>query len=305
MPADRPVIVTVPGKINLALGVGARRADGYHDLVTLFQAVSLYDRVTAEAAPAGEIGLVMAGVDVAALGPPEDNLAVRAARLLASRRAPGAGVQLTVLKGIPVAGGMGGGSADAAGALLACERLWHLAPDRAGLLGLAAELGSDVPFLTLGGTAVGRGRGEDLSPVPTTGEWSWVLVTSAEGLSTPRVFARFDELTPNPPAPGLPAGLLDALAGGDPYALGPLLRNDLAAAALDLRPDLAATLQAGRDRGAVAGIVSGSGPTCAFLAADAADAGRLAEELRRDGIGRSVHVVSGPARIGFRHEGRG
>ena len=304
---ERTVRVRVPGKINLALCVGPRRPDGFHDLATVFQSVSLFDELTASsvAGPAVTVEVHGAGADL--VGPPADNLAVRAASLLAATYAPGAGAHLRIDKGIPVAGGMAGGSADAAAALLACDRLWGLDVGTDALLALAARLGSDVPFTVLGGTALAHGRGERLTPVTVDHEFHWVLVTSGQGLSTPAVFRRFDELHPpaTVPAPGVPDGLLDALAAGDPYALASTLRNDLAEPALDLRPDLAATLATGVELGALGGLLSGSGPTCAFLAADRAHAKQLAQALRERGTGRDVHVVRAPASIGFDHAGRG
>lgn len=307
--ASRPgsVRVRVPGKINLALCVGPRRDDGFHDLATVFQSVSLADELTAAPAPAGVVTVVVHGPGADLVGAPEDNLAVRAARLLAATYAPQAGAHLEIAKGIPVAGGMAGGSADAAAALLACDRLWGLGLSTEALLDLAATLGSDVPFTLLGGTAVGHGRGERLAPVEVDHTFHWVLVTSPDGLSTPAVFRRFDELHPpdTVPAPVVPDGLLAALAAGDPVALGAALRNDLAAPALELRPDLADVLAAGTSAGAVGAMVSGSGPTCAFLARDAAHATGVAATLQDRLPGRTVYVVVAPASIGFPHAGRG
>lgn len=301
------VRVRVPGKINLALCVGPRRADGFHDLATVFQSVSLFDELTAAPAPAGVVTVTVTGPGADLVGAPEDNLAVRAARLLAATYAPQRGAHLAIAKGIPVAGGMAGGSADAAAALLACDRLWGLGLPLDALLELGAALGSDVPFTVLGGTAVGHGRGERLGSVRVDHVFHWVLVTSGEGLSTPAVFRGFDALHPplTVPAPAVPDGLLAALAAGDPVALGATLRNDLAEPAVQLRPDLAATLAAGRRAGAVAGMVSGSGPTCAFLARDAAHAGVVAAGLRAGLPGRDIHLVTAPASIGFPHGGRG
>lgn len=305
-PGD-PVRVRVPGKINLALCVGPRREDGFHDLATVFQSVSLFDELTATAAPAGVVTVTVEGPGADLVGAPEDNLAVRAARLLVETYAPRRGVDLAIAKGIPVAGGMAGGSADAAAALLACDRLWGLGLPREALLELGAVLGSDVPFTLLGGTAVGHGRGERLAGVRVDHVFHWVLVTSGEGLSTPAVFRRFDRLHPpaSVPAPVVPDGLLAALAAGDPVALARTLRNDLAEPALELRPDLAATLAAGEEAGAVGRMVSGSGPTCAFLARDAVHATVLATALRVGLPGRDIHVVTAPASIGFPHAGRG
>ena len=304
---DPTVRIRVPGKINLALCVGPRRPDGFHDLATVFQSVSLYDELVAVPAPVGTVTIQVEGKDADLVGAPEDNLAVRAARLLAETYAPGVGAHLRLVKGIPVAGGMAGGSADAAAALLACTRLWGLQVEQRALLDLAAMLGSDVPFTVLGGTAVAYGRGELLTPVPVDHTFAWVLVTSADGLSTPAVFRRFDELHPpmSVPEPQVPAGLLAALSAGDPVALAATLRNDLAEPALDLRPDLAATLEQGRAAGALGGLLSGSGPTCAFLAADAQHAARLGAALDDGRTGRAVHVVRAPASIGFGRAGRG
>lgn len=305
--AARAVRVRVPGKINLALCVGPRRPDGFHDLATVFQAVSLADELTATPAPDGVVTVEVHGPGCDEVGPAEDNLAVRAARGLAATYAPGAGAHLRIDKGIPVAGGMAGGSADAAAALLACDRLWGLDLGTDALLELGAHLGSDVPFTLLGGTAIGHGRGERLRPVAVGHVFHWVLVTSGVGLSTPAVFRRFDELHPpqTVAAPQVPAGLLDALAAGDAVALAAALRNDLTEPALDLRPDLAETLATGADLGALGGLLSGSGPTCAFLAADAEDAEALARALRGRGVGQDIHVVRAPASIGFPHAGRG
>ena len=313
------VRVRVPGKINLALCVGPRRPDGFHDLATVFQSVSLADELRAIKAPAGVVTVAVHGRGADLVGAPEDNLAVRAARLLAETYAPQRGAHLEITKGIPVAGGMAGGSADAAAALLACDRLWGLGLPSEALLELAALLGSDVPFTLLGGTAIGHGRGERLTPVRVDHTFHWVLVTSPDGLSTPAVFRRFDELHPpeTVPAPAVPEGLLAALVEGDPVALGAALRNDLAEPAVALRPELAVILAAGTEAGAVGRMVSGSGPTCAFLARDAAQAAGIAAELRDRSAGqdrrpgpdvhpaRDVYVVRAPASVGFLHAGRG
>lgn len=307
VPGERTVRVRVPGKINLALCVGPRRPDGFHDLATVFQSVSLFDELTASPAPAATITVEVHGVGAELVGPSEDNLAVRAAALLAATYVPHAGAHLRIDKGIPVAGGMAGGSADAAAALLACDRLWGLDVGTDALLELAAQLGSDVPFTVLGGTAVGHGRGERLEPVEVGHTFHWVLVTSGQGLSTPAVFRRFDELHPpqTVPEPRVPDGLLEALAAGDPYALASTVRNDLAEPALDLRPDLADTLATGAELSALAALLSGSGPTCAFLAADEAHARQLAVAFTERAVGRDVHVVTAPASIGVAHAGRG
>ncbi|NLT29401.1 MAG: 4-(cytidine 5'-diphospho)-2-C-methyl-D-erythritol kinase [Propionibacterium sp.] len=291
---DSAVIrVRVPAKLNVALHVGPLDDNGYHPLNTVFQAVSLYDEITATALPDGDVQVRTA--DAEWLDGP-DHLAVRAARLLQQRHGITDGCRLTVRKTIPVAGGMAGGSADAAGALVACAKLWGLDPDPEDLTRLAAELGSDVPFSLLGGVAIGTGRGDQLVPLLVRGTLWWVLVFDEAGLSTPQVYRRFDELREGGLGPRelneIDAELLRALAAGDAEALAPLLVNDLARAAVDLHPPLARTLEAGREAGALAGLVSGSGPTCAFLARDESDAIDISNRLAA--TGRVVRRVAGP-----------
>lgn len=288
----------VAGKVNLALRVGAVRGDGYHPLATVFQAVSLHDEVAVRPAPAGEFPITIAG-EQAALVPADDrNLAVRAARLLADAYgAPGMlGAEIHLRKAIPVTGGMAGGSADCAGALLACAYLWDLDVDAEDLAALGAELGADVPFALMGQTALGRGRGDELVPVLSRGTYDWVLAFSDAELSTPAVFRRWDELNPDaaPAAPDVPHGLLEALASGDAAALASHLVNDLQDAAVSLRPELASVLDAGLEAGALAGIVSGSGPTCAFLTANEEAAVDVSVRLSGLGLSRSVRRAYGP-----------
>jgi 4-diphosphocytidyl-2-C-methyl-D-erythritol kinase len=284
------VTVRVPAKINLALQVGDRRPDGYHDLATVFQAVSLYDDVTAT--PATGISVTVTGEGAADVPTGPQNLAYRAAQLLASRAGALGGVALEIIKGIPVAGGMAGGSADAAAALVACDALWGSDSDRSELSELALTLGSDVPFLLRGGTALGTGRGELLTDVLTRGTYHWVLALAEGGLGTPAVYAAFDELGAKT-GPG-PEPVIAALRSGRPADLAGVLTNDLQPAAISLRPALRRVLDTGRDIGALAGIVSGSGPTVAFLASDAPHATRLAAELAGLGVARAVRKAHGP-----------
>ncbi|MFW5416246.1 4-(cytidine 5'-diphospho)-2-C-methyl-D-erythritol kinase [Nocardiopsis sp. CNT-189] len=283
--------VRVPAKVNLQLAVGPAREDGYHDLVNVFHAVSLLDEVTVrEARPSAGGGATRVSVhgdigshlDRVPLG--EDNLAARAARLVAREAGrPDVPVDIRIGKSIPVAGGMAGGSADAAAALVACDELWGTGLGLPRLLELAADLGSDVPFALLGGTAVGTGRGEVLTPLPSPGRFHWVFALSGEGLSTPAVFAEYDRLRPDAPEPQGDPALTAALAAGDARALAAALGNDLQAAALSLRPDLSRVLDAGLAAGALAGLVSGSGPTCAFLAGSAEEAAAVARALDASG----------------------
>lgn len=290
------VRVRVAGKINLALRSGPLRADGYHSLATVFQAVSIFDEVEASWAEPGQFNVQVHGDQAALVPTGESNLAVRAARLLRDLVATKpVGVNLSIRKAIPVTGGMAGGSADAAAALLACAVLWDLdvSPDEMQEFG--SRLGADVPFCLTGGTALGTDRGDQLAPVLSRGSYHWVLAFGDGELSTPDVFAKFDELGLG--AEGnldVPPELLNALVSGDPRALGEHLVNDLQAASLALRPELGRLIEAGNELGAVGSVVSGSGPTVAFLAANEADAVDLSVKLSVEGVCRSVKRVSGP-----------
>jgi 4-diphosphocytidyl-2-C-methyl-D-erythritol kinase len=294
--------VRVPAKINLALKVGAPRPDGFHPLATVYQAVSLYDEVTADWAAPDTFSVTVTG-EGADLVPVDDtNLAVRAARLLAHAHGTDGrggnealGVALTIRKSIPVAGGLAGGSSNGAAALLACAVLWDLDLSGEALRGLAAQLGSDVPFALLGGTAVGSGRGEEVVPALTTGSYHWVLAFGRHGLSTPAVYRRFDELSEHKPRPPrVPEDLMNALRSGNPAEVGRALSNDLQPAALNLQPQLRRTLQAGLEYGALGALVSGSGPTCAFLVAGESAAVDLSVALSAEGVCRAVRHTVGP-----------
>lgn len=284
------------GKINLALRVGAVRPDGYHPLATLFQAVSVYDEIGARMARPGSFTVSVLGEQAALVPLGDSNLAIKAARLLArTYGSPDLGVELVIRKAIPVTGGMAGGSADAAGALLACSVLWDLDTAPEDLRALGAQLGADVPFALLGGNALGTGRGEQLAPALARGTFHWVLAFSEGELSTPAVFRAFDELNPDAPTElAMPTEVMNALVSGDPVALGKVLVNDLEPAALALRPALAQVLRTGLDLGALGAIISGSGPTCAFLAANEEAAVNLSVKLSGEGICRAVRRVTGP-----------
>ena len=298
------VRVRVPAKINLALRVGRPRPDGYHELATIFQAVSLYDEVTASRGapdddhrtPIGSITCEVTGLDAHRIGESEENLAFRAARLLQQEYGVREGVDIHIDKRIPVAGGMAGGSADAAGALVACTRLWGIPATTGDLMRLAARLGADVPFPLMGGCAVGLGRGEILTPALSRGLCHWVLAFSSHPLSTPEVFRRFDEISTGdvPRTPQIPAETMMALTSGDIHRVAGCLVNDLSLAACSLLPELHATINAGRDAGCLAGIVSGSGPTVAFLAENESAATDLAVALSSSGVARDVRLATGP-----------
>ena len=290
------VRVRVPAKVNLHLSVGSARPDGFHDLTTVFQAVTMYDDVVAR--PATGLHLRVTGEDAAQVPDDETNLAWRAARLLAGHANVAPDVALELHKAIPVAGGMAGGSADAAAALLACSMLWRTGTSKSELAALAAELGSDVAFPLMGGTALGRGRGERLTPVLTTGEYHWVLALADYGISAGAAFRELDRMRAahSAPAPiGSPDEVLDALRAGDCGRLADALANDLQAAAVSLHPELDDVLRAGAELGALAGIVSGSGPTCAFLCAHADAARDLAEELDEARVCSATRVATAPA----------
>ncbi len=288
------VTVRVPGKVNLHLGVGHRRADGYHELTTVFHAVSLSDDVTLRSADLLSLKLVGEGADE--IPTDERNLAWQAAELMAEHVGRAPDVEIVIDKSIPASGGMAGGSADAAAVLVGMNELWELGVPRRDLHAMAAELGSDVPFALHGGTALGTGRGEELTTVLARSTFDWVLAFGAHGLSTAAVYREIDRLRDHgsPPELSSPEPLLTALSSGDPHVLAALLGNDLQPAALSLQPNLRRTLRAGVEAGALAGIVSGSGPTCAFLCASAEAALDIGSELAGAGVCRTVRVASGP-----------
>jgi 4-diphosphocytidyl-2-C-methyl-D-erythritol kinase len=305
------VTVRVPAKINLQLAVGPLRPDGYHGLVTVFHAVSLFDDVTAE--PAETDRVTVSGEGAGLVPENGDNLALRAVRALrealaerggaagvseVASAAGGDGVAVTISKRIPVAGGMAGGSADAAAALVACNELWGSGLSREELCAVAAAVGSDVAFAVLGGTAVGRGRGELLTPAPAApATYHWVLALADGHLSTPQVFRELDRQRQGQEVmePELSAELITALSEGDPAKLGAALSNDLQEPALALFPALHKTLDAGREAGALGALVSGSGPTCFFLATTGSEATTLANALSTAGVCRAIATATGPA----------
>ncbi|MGO4537020.1 4-(cytidine 5'-diphospho)-2-C-methyl-D-erythritol kinase [Leifsonia sp. 2MCAF36] len=269
------VHVRAPGKINVFMRVGAVMEDGYHDVATAYQALSLYEDV--RAFPADEFSLTFGGsIDTSNLPLDDANLAIKAARLLAKRTGYTGGVRLEIDKHVPVAGGMGGGSADAAATLVACDALWGTDVGREELLALAARLGADVPFALVGGTAIGTGRGDRLSPALATGQFHWVLALPEGELSTPDVYSELDrhrerharDIAPAQLTPTVDSAVLQALRAGDAAMLAEALTNDLQAPAIHLVPEIADVIELGEMNGALAGIVSGSGPTVAFLTSD-------------------------------------
>ncbi len=289
------VTVRVPAKVNLELLVGARRDDGFHRLSTIFHAVNLFDEVTVSSAP--QWGIAVSGPQ--SFGVPVDgtNLAARAAQRLAEAGGIAEPVHITIRKDIPVAGGMAGGSADAAATLVACDQLWGTGLTRSELEEIAAGLGSDVPFLLGGGTAMGSGRGEVLAPVLARGSYHWVFALSEGGLSTPAVYAECDRLRGERevPDPSPSPVMMTALRSGDARALGAALTNDLQAAAISLMPALGDVLDAGLEFGALGGVVCGSGPTIAFIAESNEAALDLAVSLTASGAVQDVRRATGPA----------
>jgi 4-diphosphocytidyl-2-C-methyl-D-erythritol kinase len=302
--------VRAPAKVNLQLAVGPARPDGFHSLVTVYHAVSLFDEVTVSQAT--RTSIKVSGEDAATVPADRTNLAWQAALALAAAAGLAgrdAAVHIDISKRIPAAAGLAGGSADAAATLVACNELWRTGLTGTELAEIGARLGSDVPFTLAGGTAVGRGRGEELTTALVSGTYHWALAFSHAGLSTPEVYATCDRLraaraadadqgngeSAAPAEPQLSTELMTALRSGDATAVGPQLSNDLQPAALSLQPDLRRTLAAGREFGALGAIVSGSGPTCAFLAKSVAHAREIAVSLTGAGVCRAVAMASGPA----------
>ncbi|HSS67515.1 MAG TPA: 4-(cytidine 5'-diphospho)-2-C-methyl-D-erythritol kinase [Nocardioidaceae bacterium] len=289
------VTVRAPAKINLDLRVGPVGDDGYHPVATVYQAIALYDEIKARPAEPGEFTVTVTGEGHDVLPLDDSNIAVGAARALAAKHGVDEGVALSIHKTIAVAGGLAGGSADAAGALVACDALWGTRAAREELAAIASDLGSDVPFCLVGGNAVGTARGDQLSPVLGRGMYQWVLAYADDGLSTADVYREYDRLANSPPRePKLSDDLLAALRSGDPYIVGAAMHNDLQAAALRLRPSLARTLGVGADADALASMVSGSGPTVLFLAADDDHAVDIAVALSGSGTCRTVQRAHGP-----------
>jgi 4-diphosphocytidyl-2-C-methyl-D-erythritol kinase len=300
--AMQSVTVRAPAKINLALAVGALGSDGYHPITTVYQAVDLCDEIRATATEDAAITLTVTydgrvATETALVPVDENNLAHQAATLLRERSGIDDGLSMAIRKAIPVSGGMAGGSADAAAALVAADAIWGLGSPRRDLLALAAELGSDVPFCLVGGTAMGTGRGDQVSPVLARGSYCWVLGLADRGMSTPVVYAEFDRLHEDAASPEsqIPPALLAALRAGDPAALGAVLSNDLTDAALSLRPELAETLAVGGEVGALGAGISGSGPTTIFLAGDEEHALDIALALTGAGVCADVVQATGPA----------
>ena len=293
----RGVVVRVPAKINLQLAVGPLGADGFHEVTTVFQAISLFDDVTLKHGQENSgVSITLSGATSNGVPATDENLAVRAAKLMAEKYDLSTDLAIHLKKEIPVAGGMAGGSADAAGVIVAIDALFEIGLSRDEMEGIAAQLGSDVPFGISGGISIGRGRGDQLTPALSRGNYHWVLALSSQGLSTPAVYQECDRLREglDIASPQVSDSMMQALRAGDPVALGAALSNDLQAAACSLRPALRLVLDVGRDYGALGSIVSGSGPTVAFLVEDEEKSMDLTVALSSSGVVAGVVRASGP-----------
>jgi 4-diphosphocytidyl-2-C-methyl-D-erythritol kinase len=291
------VTVRVPAKVNLQLAVGPREADGYHNLVSVFQAISIYDDVTiSKTAPSSGITIAITGDHTHGVPADATNLAVKAAQLIADEYDFAVDIHIEVSKSIPVAGGMAGGSADAAAVIVGLNELFDLQMSRDEMLEFGSQLGSDVPFMITGGTAIGQGRGDQLTAALSRGTYHWVLALSTVGLSTPAVYQECDRLRAglDIAAPQTSDALMQSLLTADPKAVGLALQNDLQSAACSLRPALTLVLDVGEEYGALGAIVSGSGPTVAFLVGDEEQGLDLAVALTSSGVVGSVARAYGP-----------
>jgi len=295
---SRGVVARVPAKVNLQLSVGPLGSDGFHEVTTVFQAISLFDDVTVATAPEGDgIKISISGQTSSGVPADSSNLAVKAAELMIKNYDLPADLIIKLKKEIPVAGGMAGGSADAAGVIVGLDSLFELGLSRDEMEIVGSKIGSDVPFSICGGVAIGTGRGDQITPALSKGSYNWVLALSGQGLSTPSVYQECDRLREGLPisAPLVSEPLMQALRAGDAKALGKALTNELQPAACSLRPALRLVLDVGIDYGALGGIVSGSGPTVAFLVSDDEHAMDLTVALSASGVVSSVVRATGPA----------
>ena len=295
---SRGVVARVPAKVNLQLSVGPLGSDGFHEVTTVFQAISLFDDVTVATAPDGDgIKISISGETSSGVPADSSNLAVKAAELMIKNYDLPADLIIKLKKEIPVAGGMAGGSADAAGGIVGLDSLFELGLSRDEMEIVGSKIGSDVPFSICGGVAIGTGRGDQITPALSKGSYNWVLALSGQGLSTPSVYQECDRLREglSISAPLVSEPLMQALRAGDAKALGKALTNELQPAACSLRPALRLVLDVGIDYGALGGIVSGSGPTVAFLVSDDEHAMDLTVALSASGVVSSVVRAIGPA----------
>jgi len=288
------IIASAPGKINIFFKVGSLQDDGYHEVLSIYQALDLREIVKVSSSATWRVAVSgsLSEEQIASVPTGQDNLVVRAAKAIASLAKISNPPELSfeITKNVPVAGGMGGGSADAAAAMLAVDALWGTKLDQEELMTAASNFGADIPFSILGGTAVGVGRGDQLSPLDGVRKLHWVLVPMNAGLSTPKVYAKLDEMRVSQgqdprqiDSPKSPQELIDALKLGDAHAVAKHLHNDLQDAAVALMPELAKTIATGLAAGALAAMVSGSGPTVVMLAESETAAESIANRLALEG----------------------
>jgi 4-diphosphocytidyl-2-C-methyl-D-erythritol kinase len=293
----KSVTVRVPAKVNLQLSVGPKEADGYHNLVSVFQAISIFDDITIKLGEPGS-GLTISVSGDQTHGVPADanNLAAKAVALISKEYDLTVDAHIDIKKSIPVAGGMAGGSADAAGTIIGIDYLYSLDMTREEMIEIAAKIGSDVPFMLSGGTAIGTGHGDQLTAALSRGTYHWVLAVSTVGLSTPAVYAECDRLRGELEIvePQTNEALMQSLLAADAPGVGSALVNDLQLAACSLRPAIRLVLDVGQEYGALGSIVSGSGPTVAFLVADQDSGLDLAVALTSSGVVGSVVQAYGP-----------
>jgi 4-diphosphocytidyl-2-C-methyl-D-erythritol kinase len=293
------VAVRAPARLSVYARVGKAHRDGYHAMATLFQAISLYDEVTAEPSDRDEIDFI-GPVNAAQVPRGPENIALRAARLLADKTGVQSPVKLTVFKRIPLGGGLGGASADAAAALVACNALWRTQVPRAQLFDYAEELGAEVPFALSGGTAIWTAEGDTFNPALSKGSYSWVLAFSERGWKAPVMFETLDShrveheefLGKIPQTVDIDTGVIQAIRQGDASFLADVMHNDLQVAAMKLSPRVREILELGESRGALAGIVCATGSTVAFLTSSSEQADRLRRVLVNAGV--ETMVVTGP-----------
>jgi 4-diphosphocytidyl-2-C-methyl-D-erythritol kinase len=280
--------ILAPAKVNLCLEILHKRDDGFHEIDTVMQAVSLFDELTLE--PQDGAITVDSPAD---LGPIEDNLVYRAARLLADHHAPGRGARIVLTKRIPHGAGLGGGSSDAANTVVALNRLWGLGLSAARLAELVAEVGSDCAFFVEGGISRCTGRGEIVTPLDDLPRMEFVLLYPDAVCPTGQVYSELSRhLTKDPD----PCYLVHEAQGGlDLHEFAGRMRNRLEQPALAVSEKLRAAWDAtGNEAGVVKRMVSGSGSTILFLAGSGTEAAALAQALNNRGLGQVFHVHSLP-----------
>lgn len=291
--SELPVIASSPAKINLFFGVGAFLKDGYHTVASLYHSLELREQVAIELSGKFEIDFAAGLARQGSLEVPRDktNLVFKAAQALQASypQVTPELISFLIKKAIPVAGGMAGGSADAAAALVAIDKLFALGAEST-LSEIAGGLGADIPFALWGGSAVGLGKGERLSRISTEAVFHWVVTPSTAGLSTPDVYRKLDTMRiengidpTTIEEPVVPQLLLNAVRAGDHKQLARYMHNDLEIAAIELLPELKTVLLAGEEAGALRSMVSGSGPTVVHLAKDRVDAELIAQRMGRLG----------------------